>query len=96
MLFWVAVTELLGAAALPSLRAYFGNRRDAALLSRPIGLAATALTGWALAVLFTGRFNRATLLVAFLAVAGAGFLVNRFRLPTSGPRKSSPPSSSGR
>lgn len=79
ILFWVAVVELLGAAALPLTRAYFGNRRDAALLARPVGLVLVAYVGWALTRLLTGHFHRGTLLGAFLAVAAAGFYLNRRR-----------------
>ncbi|MGH9399251.1 MAG: DUF2298 domain-containing protein, partial [Thermoanaerobaculia bacterium] len=79
ILVWVAVVELLGAAALPCLRAFFGGRRDAALLARPVGLALVAWTGWAFTLLATGRFNRGTLIAAFAAVAVAGFFLNRSR-----------------
>src|SRR6266542_1912633 len=79
ILFWVVVVELTGLAVLPMLRAFFGNRRDAALLARPIGLALVAFTGWAFTLLATGRFHRGTLLAAFAAVAIFGALVNRSR-----------------
>src|SRR6185295_15489550 len=51
ILAWALTTEILGLAVLPLLRAYFGSRRDAALLSRPLGLAIVAYLGWALALL---------------------------------------------
>jgi YYY domain-containing protein len=79
MLFWIAVVELVGLAALPLLRAYFGNRRDAALLARPVGLAIVAYTGWAFTRLASGHFSRGTLIAAFVAVAFGGALVNRSR-----------------
>ena len=79
ILFWVVVTELLGAAALPGLRAFFGNRRDAALLCRPVGLALVAWLGWAMAQLLTGRFNRGTLIAALLSAAVASYFVHRRR-----------------
>ena len=53
ILMWVAVVELLGAAALPLVRLAFGNRRDAALIARTAGLALVAFTGWAFARLAT-------------------------------------------
>jgi hypothetical protein len=79
ILLWVAVVELLGAAALPFTRAYFDNRRDAALLARPVGLALVGYVGWALTRLLTGHFHRGTLLAAFVAVAAAGLFVSRRR-----------------
>jgi len=39
---WVLTVEVLGLACLPLLRAFFADRRDAALLSRPVGLALVA------------------------------------------------------
>src|ERR1700737_5551281 len=48
---WGAVVELLGLAAAPLLRAAFQNRRDAALLCRPVGLALVAWAAWALTLL---------------------------------------------
>jgi len=85
IVFWVAVVELLGAAALPLTRAYFGNRRDAALLARPVGLALVAYLGWALTRLVTGHFSRGTLLAAFAIVAAAGLYLNRRGKSVSGP-----------
>jgi YYY domain-containing protein len=48
LLAWAAAVEVLGLASLPLLRAFFGNRRDAALLSRPVGLALVSYTAWLL------------------------------------------------
>jgi len=77
ILMWVAVVELLGLAALPYLSAFFGNRRDAAMLSRVMGLALTGYLGWALTLLLTGRFTRGTLLMAFGVLALGGVLLRR-------------------
>ena len=91
ILIWVAVVELLGAAALPLLRSYFGNRRDAALLSRTVGLALVAYIGWAFTRLFTGRFSRGTLLAAFAAIVVADFLVKRQQKGEPGPARAPEP-----
>ena len=72
---WILTVEVLGLACLPLLRAFFGNRRDAALLSRPVGLALVAYLGWALSLLKSVGFERGTLLVALGLVAVASFLV---------------------
>jgi YYY domain-containing protein len=74
---WVLAVEALGLACLPLLRAFFENRRDAALLSRPVGLALVAYVGWALSLWKTLGFGRGTLLLAFVLVGGASFLVAR-------------------
>jgi YYY domain-containing protein len=79
ILTWVAVVELMGLATLPYLSAYFGNRRDAALLSRVVGLALTGYVGWALTLLLTGQFGRGTLFAAFAALGIGGLLLNRRR-----------------
>ena len=77
ILVWAAAVEAAGLATLPLLRSSFGNRRDAALLSRPVGLALVGYGGWALALLVTGRFDRATLLLALVALALVSFLLQR-------------------
>jgi YYY domain-containing protein len=74
---WAAVVELLGLAALPLLRAAFGNRRDAALLSRLTGLAMTAWLAWAMTLLPRIPFERRTLWIAAGLVALASWVVNR-------------------
>ena len=84
ILAWALATELAGLAILPALRAFFGNRRDAALLSRPIGLAAVAYLGWVLSLATTFGFRRATLILA-LAAIGAGGLLLRRRAPEGSP-----------
>jgi YYY domain-containing protein len=78
ILAWALTTEILGLAVLPMLRAYFGNRRDAALLSRPLGLAIVAYLGWALSVLLQPPgFRRVLLLIVVLAVAAASWMARR-------------------
>src|SRR5262245_29851099 len=74
---WVITIEVLGAACLPLLREFFGNRRDAALLSRPVGLLLVAYVGWGLSLSKAFGFERGTLLFALLLVAAASFLVAR-------------------
>lgn len=74
---WVLTVEVLGLVCLPLLRAFFENRRDAALLSRPAGLAIVAFLGWLLSLSKTFGFERSTLLLALLLVGAASFLVSR-------------------
>ena len=50
ILAWALATELMGLAVLPLLRGFFANRRDAALLSRPVGLAVVAYVAWGLSL----------------------------------------------
>jgi YYY domain-containing protein len=76
ILSWAAAVELLGVAALPLLRAFFNNRRDAALLSRPVGLALVAYVAWA-ATLAGLPFERGVLMIAFLVVALVSYLIHR-------------------
>jgi len=77
VLAWALATELVGLAILPLLRAFFDNRRDAALLSRPIGLAVVAYVGWALSLATPFGFRRVTLLVSLIAVAAVSHFVRR-------------------
>ena len=77
ILAWALGTEILGLAVLPLLRAFFGNRRDAALLSRPFGLAVVAYLGWAFALFSPFGLRRWTLIVALALVAGVSGLVRR-------------------
>jgi YYY domain-containing protein len=77
ILAWALATEIVGLAVLPLLRSYFGNRRDAALLSRPLGLAIVAYLAWALSLLTPFGFRRETLLLAVAGVAGASWLARR-------------------
>jgi YYY domain-containing protein len=79
ILAWALATEILGLAVLPLLRRFFGNRRDAALLSRPLGLAVVAYLGWAFSLATPFGFRRFTLLVALAVVAGVAWLIARRR-----------------
>ena len=74
---WVLTVEVVGLACLPLLRVFFQNRRDAALLSRPAGLALVAYLGWALSLSKSVGFERGTLLLALAIVGAASFLVRR-------------------
>jgi YYY domain-containing protein len=77
MLMWILTVEVLGLACLPLLRAFFENRRDAALLSRPVGLALVAYLGWALSLSKSLGFERGTLLLAIALIGIASFFVWR-------------------
>jgi len=88
---WAAVVELLGLAALPLLRAAFGNRRDAALLSRLTGLALTAWVAWALSLLPRVPFERRTLWIGGLVVAVIAWRVHRTAAGTGRARGAEPP-----
>jgi len=77
ILAWALSTEIVGLAVLPLLRSFFGNRRDAALLSRPLGLAIVAYLGWALSLLTPLGFRRGTLLLTVAGVAAASWLARR-------------------
>ncbi len=74
---WVVTIEVLGLSCLPLLRVFFDNRRDAALLSRPVGLALVAYVGWALSLSRLVPFSRGTLVAAVVIAAGASYLVHR-------------------
>src|SRR6476660_621731 len=74
---WVLTVEVLGLVCLPLLRAFFQNRRDAALLSRPAGLAIVAFVGWLLSLSNTFGFERGTLLLALVLVGGVSYFVRR-------------------
>jgi YYY domain-containing protein len=77
ILAWALATEILGLAVLPWLRAFFGNRRDAALLSRPLGLAVVAWVAWALSLAAPFGFRRFTTVLALGLVAAAAWLARR-------------------
>ena len=79
LLAWAAAVEVLGLASLPLLRAFFGNRRDAALLSRPVGLALAGYTAWLL-TLPGLPFSRFTVLAAVGLVALLSYRLYRGRL----------------
>ncbi len=83
ILAWALATELMGLAVLPLLRSFFGNRRDAALLSRPLGLAVVAYAGWLLSILTTFGFRRFTMIAALGAVAAVALAVRRRSVPDS-------------
>ncbi|HKD12244.1 MAG TPA: DUF2298 domain-containing protein, partial [Thermoanaerobaculia bacterium] len=76
ILAWVLTVEVLGLAVLPLLRAFFDNRRDAALLSRPMGLAMVASLAWAL-TLRGLPFERLLLNICLVLVAVGSILVHR-------------------
>jgi YYY domain-containing protein len=77
ILAWVITVEAFGLAALPLLRLFFGNRRDAALLSRPVGLALVAYLAWAGTLLPRIPFDRRMLLIALAAAAAASWAIDR-------------------
>jgi hypothetical protein len=85
MLLWVLTVEVLGLACLPLLRTFFANRRDSALLSRPVGLVLVAYLGWALSLSRSIGFERGTLLLALALVGTASYLVNRAARRGGGP-----------
>ncbi len=73
ILAWALTVEALGLAALPLLRLFFDNRRDAALLSRPVGLALVAYVAWALTLLPRIPFERRLIFFALLAVSAVSY-----------------------
>jgi YYY domain-containing protein len=77
ILMWVLAVEALGLACLPLLRLFFANRRDSALLSRPVGLALVAYVGWALSLSKSLAFKQGTLLLALALVGLASWLVRK-------------------
>jgi YYY domain-containing protein len=83
ILAWALATEVVGLAVLPLLRGFFANRRDAALLSRPIGLAIVAYLGWALSLVLPFGFRRLTLLIALGLVALGSWIWRRRTGPES-------------
>src|SRR6266542_606350 len=85
ILMWVLTVEVLGLACLPLLRAFFDNRRDAALLSRPVGLVLVAYLGWALSLPKGLGFGRGTLLLALVLLGAVSFLVRRSARRAGGP-----------
>ncbi len=74
---WVLAVEVLGLAVAPALTVFFGNRRDAALLSRPVGLVLAGWLAWALSVATPLGFSRAAIVLAVLVLAGISFLSRR-------------------
>ena len=80
---WALATELLGLAVLPLLRSFFDNRRDAALLSRPVGLAVISYVAWVFSLATPFGFRRITMLAALGAVAALSLAVRRRAAPDS-------------
>jgi YYY domain-containing protein len=74
---WALAVEVLGLAVLPGLRAFFGNRRDSALLSRPVGLALVGWCAWALSLALPFGFSRATILLSLVILAGLSLASSR-------------------
>jgi YYY domain-containing protein len=81
---WVLAVEILGLAVAPALRGFFDNRRDAALLSRPVGLALAGWLAWALSVATPLGFSRGAILVAVLVLAGISLVSLRRAGPDAG------------
>jgi YYY domain-containing protein len=77
ILAWVLAVEALGLAALPLLRLFFDNRRDAALLSRPVGLGLVVYLSWAATLLPRIPYERRLLLVFLVAVGIASAWIAR-------------------
>jgi YYY domain-containing protein len=77
ILAWALTVEALGLAALPLLRLFFHNRRDAALLSRPVGLALVAYLAWAATLLPRIPFDRRLIFFALLAVSAVSYGIHR-------------------
>ncbi|HEX9304404.1 MAG TPA: DUF2298 domain-containing protein [Thermoanaerobaculia bacterium] len=77
ILAWALAVEILGLAVLPALRLFFANRRDAALLSRPVGLVLAGWLAWALSLVLPFGFSRGTILLSVAALAGASFFSRR-------------------
>jgi YYY domain-containing protein len=76
LLAWALATELVGLAVLPLLRVFFGNRRDAALLCRPLGLAIVAWGGWVVGLAAAPiGFSRPALLFILLVVGLGSWVV---------------------
>ena len=74
ILTWIVAVEVLGLAVLPALRQFFGNRRDAALLSRPVGLALAGWGAWALSLATPLGFSRVAIYLSVLLVAAVSLL----------------------
>jgi YYY domain-containing protein len=82
---WVIAVEILGLAVAPALRGFFGNRRDAALASRPVGLALAGWLAWALSVATPLGFSRGAIVLAVLVLAGISLVSRRRAGPAAGP-----------
>jgi YYY domain-containing protein len=86
ILAWALATELLGLAVLPLLRSFFDNRRDAALLSRPVGLAVVTYVAWVFSLATPFGFRRFTVMLALAAVAALSLILRRRAGPESAAR----------
>jgi YYY domain-containing protein len=82
---WALAVEVLGLAVLPALRAFFANRRDAALLSRPVGLVLAGWLAWALSLALPFGFSRGTILLAVAILAAVSFSSRRRAGRETGP-----------
>jgi YYY domain-containing protein len=82
---WVLAVEILGLAVLPALRAFFKNRRDAALLCRPIGLALAGWLAWALSFVLPFGFSRGTIALAVAILAAVSLGARRLATAPAGP-----------
>ena len=74
---WILAVEILGLAVLPALRVFFANRRDAALLSRPLGLALAGWGAWALSLATPLRFSPLAIYASVLLLAGVSLWSRR-------------------
>jgi uncharacterized membrane protein len=74
---WILAVEIVGLAVLPALRAFFGNRRDAALLSRPVGLALAGWLAWVISLATPLGFSRLSILLATAMLAALSFAAGR-------------------
>src|SRR5262245_30522756 len=76
ILAWGITTEVVGLVVLPILRAFFANRRDAAMLCRPLGMAFVAYLGWAVSLVSPALgFRRFTLMLVTAAVGLVAWLL---------------------
>ena len=85
ILAWILAVEILGLAVRPALSLFFGNRRDAALLSRPVGLAVVAWLAWVLSIATPLGFSRGSIALSTLLVAAGSFLLLQKGSPPPGP-----------
>lgn len=74
---WILAVEIVGLAVLPALRAFFGNRRDAALLSRLVGLALVGWLAWTISLATPLGFSRASILLATVVLAAISIAAGR-------------------
>jgi YYY domain-containing protein len=74
---WILAVEIVGLAVLPALRTFFDNRRDAALLSRPVGLALVGWLAWAISLATPLGFSRLSILIAAAVLAAVSFVSGR-------------------